>query len=275
MKMNEKIKPNHLSRKAIIYVRQSSQFQVQNNLESQRLQYNMKIKIEDLGWNNIEIIDDDLGQSASGTVQRTGFERMVSEVCMGSIGAIVARELSRFARNSREWQHLIEVCRVVDTILIDHDSVYDSRNSNDRLLLGLKGSLNEYELDLLRLRSLEARKAKAKRGELVVSVPVGFLKNKDLIEKDPDLRIQKAIQLVFSKFLELGSVRQTLYWFIDNEVKVPTRRLGQQVEWKRPIYTNIIGILKNLIYSLLMTNQLSIPIYLFELISFFVILYKI
>jgi len=89
--MNEKIKPNHLSRKAIIYVRQSSQFQVQNNLESQRLQYNMKIKIEDLGWNNIEIIDDDLGQSASGTVQRTGFERMVSEVCMGSIGAIVAR----------------------------------------------------------------------------------------------------------------------------------------------------------------------------------------
>jgi DNA invertase Pin-like site-specific DNA recombinase len=249
MKMNEKIKPNHLSRKAIIYVRQSSQFQVQNNLESQRLQYNMKIKIEDLGWNNIEIIDDDLGQSASGTVQRTGFERMVSEVCMGSIGAIVARELSRFARNSREWQHLIEVCRVVDTILIDHDSVYDSRNSNDRLLLGLKGSLNEYELDLLRLRSLEARKAKAKRGELVVSVPVGFLKNKDLIEKDPDLRIQKAIQLVFSKFLELGSVRQTLYWFIDNEVKVPTRRLGQQVEWKRPIYTNIIGILKNPIYA--------------------------
>ncbi|MCK5520482.1 MAG: recombinase family protein, partial [Candidatus Marinimicrobia bacterium] len=153
------------------------------------------------------------------------------------------------ARNNREWQQLIEVCRVVDTVLIDHDSVYDSRNSNDRLLLGLKGSLNEYELDLLRLRSQEARKEKARRGELIVSVPIGFIKSNDIIEKDPDLRIQKAIGLVFRKFLELGSIRQTLYWFIDNGVKIPSRRLGQQIEWKRPLYTNIMCILKNPIYA--------------------------
>ncbi|MBI9104592.1 MAG: recombinase family protein [Spirochaetales bacterium] len=107
--MTDKMKPNHLSRKAIVYVRQSSQFQVQNNPESQRLQYNMKKRIVDLGWPHVEIIDDDLGQSASGAVVRTGFERMVSEVCMGSIGGIAARELSRFARNSREWQVQVSV----------------------------------------------------------------------------------------------------------------------------------------------------------------------
>ena len=247
--MTDKIKPNHLSKKAIVYVRQSSHFQVQNNTESRRLQYNMKKRLEDLGWFNIEIIDDDLGQSASGTVLRTGFERMVSEVCMGLIGGIAARELSRFARNSGEWQHLIEVCRVVDTILIDHDSIYDSRNSNDRLLLGLKGSLNEYELDLLRLRSQEARKSKAERGELIVSVPAGYLKSEGRIEKDPDLRVSEAIQLVFAKFLELGSVRQTLYWFIYNGVKIPVRFQGQSLTWKRPVYPNIIGILKNPIYA--------------------------
>ena len=144
---------------------------------------------------------------------------------------------------------MIEVCRVVDTILIDHDSVYDSRNSNDRLLLGLKGSLNEYELDLLRLRSQEARKEKARRGELLVAVPIGYIKDNGCIEKTPDLRIQKAIDLVFEKFLELGSVRQATHWFVNNDVKMPSNWFSDKVDWKLPGYSIIMKVLKNPVYA--------------------------
>ena len=182
--MSDKIKAQHLARKAILYVRQSSAYQVNHNLESQKLQYAMQQHLEQLGWREIEVIDEDLGRSAAGTVARAGFERMVAEVCLGKVGAVAAREVSRFARNNREWQQLVEVCRVVDTVLIDQDTVYAPRQSNDRLLLGLKGSLNEYELDLLRQRSLEARREKAKRGELIVCAPVGYLKGEERLEKD-------------------------------------------------------------------------------------------
>jgi DNA invertase Pin-like site-specific DNA recombinase len=174
--MSDKIRPQHVARKAILYVRQSSAYQVNHNLESQRLQYAMRDRLQHLGWREVDVVDDDLGRSAAGTVTRAGFDRMVAEVCLGHVGGVAAREVSRFARNSREWQHLVEVCRVVDTVLIDLETVYSPRLSNDRLLLGLKGSLNEYELDLLRQRSVEARRAKAQRGELLVAAPVGFLK---------------------------------------------------------------------------------------------------
>src|ERR1700741_2721867 len=207
--MSEKIRPQHLARKAILYVRQSSPYQVIHNLESQKLQYAMEERLHQLGWREIEIVDDDLGRSAAGLVTRAGFERMLAEVCLGHVGAVAAREVSRFARNSREWQQLVEVCRVVDTVLIDQEMVYAPRQSNDRLLLGLKGSLNEYELDLLRQRSLEARREMAKRGELIVSAPVGYIKSEDRLEEDPDRRVQERVLLVFSKFFELGSARQT------------------------------------------------------------------
>jgi DNA invertase Pin-like site-specific DNA recombinase len=173
--ISEKIRPHHLQRKALLYVRQSSAHQVLHNRESSALQYAMRDRLVALGWSQIEVIDDDLGRSAAGGTQRSGFERMVAEVCLGKVGAVCAREVSRFARNSRDWQQLIEMCRVVDTVLIDQETVYAPRHGNDRLLLGLKGSLNEYELDLLRQRSLAARYEKARRGELVVSAPVGFV----------------------------------------------------------------------------------------------------
>lgn len=191
--MHEKIGPHHLERKAILYVRQSSAHQVLHNRESSALQYAMRDRLAALGWSQIETVDDDLGRSAAGGVTRAGFDRMVAEVCLGKVGAVAARKVSRFARNSRDWQQLIEMCRVVDTVLIDQEAVYAPRQSNDRLLLGLKGSLNEYELDLLRQRSLSARYEKARRGELVVTVPVGFVKAGDRIEKDPDRRIQEAL----------------------------------------------------------------------------------
>ncbi len=194
--MTDKIKTVHLERKAVLYVRQSSAYQVMHNQESRKLQYAMAERLRQLGWQDIDVVDEDLGRSAAGTVARSGFERMVAEVCLGKVGAVAAREVSRFARNSREWQHLVEVCGVVDTLLIDQETVYAPRQSNDRLLLGLKGSLNEYELDLLRQRSVEARREKARRGELVVGAPVGYFNGDTGMEKDPDRRVQEIIVLV-------------------------------------------------------------------------------
>jgi DNA invertase Pin-like site-specific DNA recombinase len=247
--MADKIRPHHLERKAILYVRQSSAHQVLHNRESSALQYAMRDRLVGLGWSQIETIDDDLGRSAAGGVARAGFERMVAQVCLGKVGAVAAREVSRFARNSRDWQQLIEMCRVVDTVLIDQETVYVPRQGNDRLLLGLKGSLNEYELDLLRQRSLSARHEKARRGELVVAAPVGFVKAGDRLEKDPDRRVQEAINLVFDKVAELGSARQALLWFHEHGLDLPTRRRNGDVAWRRPNYATIHRMIANPIYG--------------------------
>jgi DNA invertase Pin-like site-specific DNA recombinase len=247
--MHEKIRPHHLERKAILYVRQSSAHQVLHNRESSTLQYAMRDRLTALGWSRIDTIDDDLGRSAAGGVTRAGFDRMVAEVCLGKVGAVAAREVSRFARNSRDWQQLIEMCRVVDTVLVDQETIYAPRQGNDRLLLGLKGSLNEYELDLLRQRSLSARYEKARRGELIVAAPVGFVKVGDRLEKDSDRRVQKAITLVFDKVAELGSARQALMWFLEHGLDLPARRNNGDIVWRRPNYATIHRMIENPIYG--------------------------
>lgn len=251
--MSDKITSERLQRRAIVYVRQSSQQQLLHNTESRRLQYAMKERVHGLGWQDVEVIDEDQGRSATTTNGRSGFQRMVAEVCLGKVGAVAAIEVSRFARNNRDWHQLIEMCGMVDTLLIDHEAIYDPRRPNDRLLLGLKGSMSEYELDLLRQRSLEARWAKARRGELVIQAPVGFVKTSDQrLEKDADTRVQHAIQLVFAKFFELGSARQVAMWFIEQRLDLPAKRqgvTGWETWWRRTAYRNVISILTEPTYA--------------------------
>lgn len=154
--MSDKLQRHHLQRKAILYIRQSSVHQVLHNRESGALQYAMRGRLKQLGFTQIDTIDEDLGRSASGSAERAGFDRMVAQVCLGKVGAVAAREVSRFARNSRDWQQLIEMCRVVDTVLVDQEAVYAPRQSNDRLLLGLKGSLKEVFVDMISMLGANA-----------------------------------------------------------------------------------------------------------------------
>ncbi len=251
--MSEKVTAARLERRAMVYVRQSSQHQLAHNTESARLQYAMEARVRGLGWKEIEVVDEDQGRSATSTTSRTGFQRMVAEVALGKIGAVAAIEVSRFARNNRDWHQLIEMCAMVDTLLIDHEAIYDPRHANDRLLLGLKGTMSEYEIDLLRQRSLEARWAKARRGDLVIQAPIGFIKTNDQrLEKDPDLRVQHAIKLVFEKLFELGSARRVAMWFIDNNLDLPAKRhtvAGWETWWKRPGYGSVIRILLEPTYA--------------------------
>src|SRR5277367_3293340 len=186
-----------LSRKAVVYVRQSTQTQVQVNRESQRRQYDLVEDARRRGFRDVEVIDDDLGRSASGSVARPGFERLVALLCAGEVGAVLCLDASRLARNGRDWHHLLELCGLVEARVIDLDGVYDPCRANDRLLLGMKGSISEFELNVLRTRMLEAARAKARRGELRISVPIGSVWHRELgLDFDPDQRLQEVIRLI-------------------------------------------------------------------------------
>src|SRR5271169_4711292 len=207
-----KITSEHLARAAYIYVRQSTTYQVVQNLESQRRPYGLAAHARALGWDDVQLVDDDLGRSGGGTA-RPGFEKLLTAICEGRVGAVVSLEASRLARNGRDWHTLLEFCGLVGTLIVDEEAIYDPRSPNDRLLLGMKGTMSEMELSVFRQRSIEAMRQKARRGELHLTVAVGYVKaGGDRIEKDADRRVQAAIALVFRKFTELQTIRQVLVW---------------------------------------------------------------
>ena len=245
-----KITAEFLLRSAIVYVRQSTAYQVTNNLESQRRQYGLVERARQLGWSEVHVIDDDLGRSGGGS-ERPGFEKLLAAICAGSVGAVLSIEASRLARNGRDWHTLLEFCGVVGTLIVDEDGVYDPRSPNDRLLLGMKGTMSEMELSIFRQRSVEARRQKARRGELFLTVAVGYVKtDDDRIEKNPDRRVQDAISLVFAKFAELQTVRQVLVWMRQEQVPIPTiGQTGQQTEWQLPTYRMLHSIMTNPVYA--------------------------
>ncbi|MGO4168995.1 recombinase family protein [Novosphingobium sp. YAF33] len=248
-----KILPEHFARGAYVYVRQSTADQLANNPESRRRQYGLADRARDLGWSDVTIIDDDLGRSGSG-VSRPGFEKLLAAICEGRVGAVLAIEVSRLARNGRDWDTLIEFCGLVGTIIIDEDGIYEPRHPNDRMLLGMKGTMSELELSILRARSLEALKAKARRGELFLTVAVGYVKSRhDHIEMDPDQRVREALALVFKRFSELQSIRQVHLALRSEGIMLPaicyTREAGRSIVWKLPVYNTVHHILTNPIYG--------------------------
>src|SRR5215472_10457356 len=223
--MHSKITLEHLGRGAVVYVRQSTIGQIAEHTESQRRQYALADSARSLGFASVAVIDDDLGRSGSGLVERPGFQKLVAAVCSGLTGAVFCIEASRLARNGRDWHHLIDLCALVGTLVIDPDGTYDPRMVNDRLLLGLKGTMSEYELSLLRQRGIAARDSKALRGELQFRLPPGYCWNElGQIEMDPDERISGVIRLLFDKFQELGSARQVLLWVQDQMLQLPISR---------------------------------------------------
>jgi DNA invertase Pin-like site-specific DNA recombinase len=247
-----KITPEHLARQAVVYIRQSTADQVANNLESKRRQYGLSDRARQLGWSDVAIIDDDLGRSGGG-VARPGFEKLLAAICDGRVGAVVSIEASRLARNGRDWHTLLEFCGLVGTLIADEDGVYDPRHPNDRLLLGMKGTMSEMELSVLRQRSLEALKQKARRGELFMTVAIGYVRvGNNSIAKDPDRRIAQALTLVFAKFTEMQSVRQVHLWLRHERIPLPAVTYGAEgrvIEWKLPVYNTILHILTNPIYA--------------------------
>ena len=251
--MSEKLKAHHLERGAYVYVRQSTPYQVRNNLESKERQYALEGRAQQLGFSKVVVIDEDLGRSGSGIQERPGFGRLLASVCQGLAGAVFALEASRLARNNRDWHHLVDLCALTETLLIDSDGIYDPRQLNDRLVLGLKGTMSEFELGLLRQRAREAFEQKVRRGFALWEVPVGFIRTEEgQIEKTPDRQVQQAIVSVFRKFQQLGSARQATIWFREERILVPKTKpgtAGQEVIWGLPSSGRIRQMLKNPCYA--------------------------
>ena len=224
-----KIRPDHLDRLAIIYVRQSTLFQVRENTGSALRQYDLVKRAQDLGWTlpSIQVVDQDQGHSGSSAVGRDGFQRLVAEVGLGHVGAVLSLEVSRLARSCSDWYRLLEICALTDTLVIDEEGVYDPGAHNDRLLLGFKGSMSEAELHWLKSRLLGGKVAKAEQGTLHFRLPIGLVYDPaGRIVLDPDEAVQEAVRLVFALFEQVGSALAVVTYFADQHLRFPTRWWG-------------------------------------------------
>ena len=237
----------------MVYLRQSSMKQVRSNKESQRLQYGLTKRAKQLGFNKIEVVDQDLGISASvGARERPGFQKLLTGVAMGDVGLILSRELSRLSRTDKDWCQLMEICQISDTLIGDDEAIYDPNQFDDQLVLGIKGTISVAELNVLKKRMLQGKEAKAKRGELLCTVAPGYIRDGDKLIIDPNRRVREAILLVFDTFEELGSIRQTYNWFLQNNIELPVNKPingGVELTWKLPAQTFIPSVLHNPIYA--------------------------
>jgi len=251
--MHPKIQPHHLLKIAYLYLRQSSPQQLIDHQESLRVQLRLKDKLAELGFTLIVVIDTDVGKSAAGYANREGFAKILNDVCHERVGAVAAWEASRLARSQFEWQNLIRFCQITATLVIDESGVYDPTNLDDLVMLGIKATLTEYELNLLSKRARAGLQQKAERGELYSLLPSGYYLSDDgRYEMEPNARVQKTIQLVFDKFDELGSARQVLLSFRGEKIEFPkvVQHRGQRtIVWQLPIYNTILGVLKNPAYA--------------------------
>jgi len=252
----EKITREHQQRLAIVYVRQSTPQQVERNQESTKLQYALVDRAFHFGWarETIVTIDDDLGRSGSTIEGRLGFQRLVAEVGLGHVGLVLGIEMSRLARSCRDWHQLLEICALFDTLIADADGVYDPANYNDRLLLGLKGTMSEAELHILQARMLAGRNAKARRGELGKPLPMGYLRRPSgEVALDPDEQAQSVIRLVFALFERIRTVSGVLRHLVENDIKMPVRLAGGsgkgELQWRRPSRASLGDLFSNPIYA--------------------------
>ncbi len=251
-----KIHDQHLDRLAIVYVRQSDPQQVLNHRESRERQYALADLAAAWGWSrdHILIIDDDQGKSGRTADQRGGFQRLLAEVTMEHVGLVLGIEMSRIARNNKDWHNLLEMCAIFGTLLADEDGAYDPRDSNDRLLLGLKGTISEFELVTMRNRLERGRLHKAQRGELFFRAPIGYIKlSSERLEMDPDEQVRDVVRLIFDKYDELGTARGVFYYLIQNNIRIGLRpHHGPDrgtLQWRRPVQRTIFQILRHPIYA--------------------------
>lgn len=253
---SEKILPTHLERLAIVYVRQSTLQQVLDHQESTRLQYGLVNHAAELGWSSdrIMVIDEDLGKSGTTALGRAGFQRLVAEVSLNHVGLILGVEMSRLARSSKDWHQLLEVCALFRTLIADVDGVYDPSQYNDRLLLGLKGTMSEAELHVLKQRMLEGKLNKARRGELPFDPPIGYVRRPSgEITLDPDDQVQQVVRLIFRKFDEVGTLNGVLRYLVRHDIQLGVRvRIGANrgdLEWRCPNRMTLQNLLKNPAYA--------------------------
>ena len=226
MTLPTKVTPEHLRRGAYLYVRQSTLHQVQENRESTARQYDLQRRAQALGWNTdqVTVIDDDLGLSGASATERSGFQRLVADVGLGRVGVVMGLEASRLARNSADWHRLLEICALADTLILDEDGVYDPSHFNDRLLLGLHGMMSEAELYILRARLVGGQLNKARRGELWVHPPIGYVYDRSgHLVLDPDAQIQNTVRLLFDTFRRTGAAGQVVRHFRREGVLWPRR----------------------------------------------------
>ena len=254
--MNTKIRKTHLERRAVVYLRQSTPSQVESNRESTERQYALADRALSLGWDKsqLEVLDGDLGKSGQTTTGREDFHRLMAAVGLGEVGAVLALEASRFSRSQADWHKLLDICALTDTLMVDHDGIYDPNDFNDRVVLGFKGTWSHTELHGMRLRLQGAKLNKAKKGELRCSPPTGYVYDPEgHLVLDPDEGVVAAMQLVFQQFSLLGTAFKVMRYFVQNQIPFPRRlwRLGEMgtLHWGSVNHSRITAILHNPTYT--------------------------